>query len=296
MKMRRPHKVPLSRQSLGILRQVHDITGNGQFVFPGFQSLKRPMSENALNGALRRLGYSGDEMTSHGFRSMRTYAATRRGGRIRRWVFRPLFGIADNWNAFSARAPDPHVFAALRVFGYVGLTLVSLALIAVLIYAAIVITLTALFFWFALTVVGRVLNYETGAPHRGGNLGGIDPLLGGGKRGSHLRRGRRGLLNDQKTIGRIDDQGNIFRGRGGMFDQEEKIGRIDEDGAIYEGKGGWFGREEKIGRRDANGDVYQSGKGWSSPEEKVGRAADDGTIFRGTGSWTGPEEEVGGTD
>jgi len=70
MKMRRPHKVPLSRQSLNILRQVHDITGNGQFVFPGFQSLKRPMSENALNGALRRLGYSGDKMTSHGFRAM----------------------------------------------------------------------------------------------------------------------------------------------------------------------------------------------------------------------------------
>ena len=70
MKMRRPHKVPLSRQSLGILRQVLDITGNGQFIFPGFQSLKRPMSENALNGALRRLGYSGDEMTSHGFRAM----------------------------------------------------------------------------------------------------------------------------------------------------------------------------------------------------------------------------------
>src|SRR3546814_2215689 len=45
-------------------------SGTGKFVFPGFQSLKRPMSENALNGALRRLGYSGDEMTSHGFRAM----------------------------------------------------------------------------------------------------------------------------------------------------------------------------------------------------------------------------------
>lgn len=70
MKMRRPHKVPLSRQSLAILREVQEITGTGQYVFPGFQSLKRPMSENALNGALRRLGYSGDEMTSHGFRAM----------------------------------------------------------------------------------------------------------------------------------------------------------------------------------------------------------------------------------
>lgn len=70
MKMRRPHRVPLSRQSLAILREIQGVTGKWQFVFPGFQSLKRPMSENALNGALRRLGYSGDEMTSHGFRAM----------------------------------------------------------------------------------------------------------------------------------------------------------------------------------------------------------------------------------
>ena len=70
MKMRRPHKVPLSRQAIAIFREVREITGSGQYVFPGFQSLKRPMSENALNGALRRLGYSGDEMTSHGFRAM----------------------------------------------------------------------------------------------------------------------------------------------------------------------------------------------------------------------------------
>ena len=70
MKMRRAHKVPLSRQSLAILREVQEITGACEYVFPGFQSLKRPMSENALNGALRRLGYSGEEMTSHGFRAM----------------------------------------------------------------------------------------------------------------------------------------------------------------------------------------------------------------------------------
>ena len=70
MKMRRPHRVPLSTQSCAILREVQKITGQWQFVFPGFQSLRRPMSENALNGALRRLGYSGDEMTSHGFRAM----------------------------------------------------------------------------------------------------------------------------------------------------------------------------------------------------------------------------------
>lgn len=70
MKMRRPHRVPLSRQSRAILQDIQQVTGRWQFVFPGFQSLRRPMSENALNGALRRLGYSGSEMTSHGFRAM----------------------------------------------------------------------------------------------------------------------------------------------------------------------------------------------------------------------------------
>lgn len=70
MKMQRPHKVPLSRQSLDLLREMQSLTGSGRFVFPGFLSLQRPMSENALNGALRRLGYSGEEMTSHGFRAM----------------------------------------------------------------------------------------------------------------------------------------------------------------------------------------------------------------------------------
>lgn len=70
MKMRRPHRVPLSRQSRAILQEIQQVTGRWQFVFPGFQSLRRPMSENALNGALRRLGYSGSEMTSHGFRAM----------------------------------------------------------------------------------------------------------------------------------------------------------------------------------------------------------------------------------
>jgi integrase len=70
MKMRRPHRVPLSRQALTILRALHLITGNGRFVFPSIRSSVRPMSENTLNAALRRLGYSKDEATTHGFRSM----------------------------------------------------------------------------------------------------------------------------------------------------------------------------------------------------------------------------------
>lgn len=70
MKMRRPHRVPLSKQVLAILEEMKSLSGAGRYIFPGFQTPKRPMSENALNGALRRLGYSGSEMTSHGFRAM----------------------------------------------------------------------------------------------------------------------------------------------------------------------------------------------------------------------------------
>lgn len=69
MKMRREHVVPLSTQAVGILTQARGLTGAGRFVFPGQRTPRRPMSENTLNAALRRLGYSTDEMTSHGFRS-----------------------------------------------------------------------------------------------------------------------------------------------------------------------------------------------------------------------------------
>lgn len=69
MKMKREHVVPLSAQAVGILTEAHGLTGAGRFVFPGQRTPRRPMSENTLNAALRRLGYSADEMTSHGFRS-----------------------------------------------------------------------------------------------------------------------------------------------------------------------------------------------------------------------------------
>src|SRR5690606_2276761 len=69
MKMRAPHHVPLSEQALAILRDMQALTGRGAYVFPSIRSASRPMSENTINGALRRLGYGGDEMTAHGFRS-----------------------------------------------------------------------------------------------------------------------------------------------------------------------------------------------------------------------------------
>ncbi|MCG7932627.1 MAG: tyrosine-type recombinase/integrase [Candidatus Thiodiazotropha lotti] len=70
MKMNIVHIVPLSSQSLSVLRDIQPLTGRGKYVFPSVRSLRRPMSENTVNAALRRLGYTKDEMTGHGFRSM----------------------------------------------------------------------------------------------------------------------------------------------------------------------------------------------------------------------------------
>jgi integrase len=70
MKMRAPHVVPLADQALAILRELHPLTGRGRYVFPGARSADRPMSENTVNAALRRLGYDKDVMTGHGFRTL----------------------------------------------------------------------------------------------------------------------------------------------------------------------------------------------------------------------------------
>ncbi|MCS5710442.1 phage integrase central domain-containing protein [Candidatus Berkiella aquae] len=70
MKMREKHIVPLSRQALTILNELKPLTGNGKYLFPGIRTPNRPMSNNTVLGALRRLGYTSDEMTGHGFRSM----------------------------------------------------------------------------------------------------------------------------------------------------------------------------------------------------------------------------------
>lgn len=70
MKMRWPHKVPLSRQVLAILVELQPLTGHSLYVFPAFHTWKRPMSENTITFALRRMGYGKDQMTAHGFRAM----------------------------------------------------------------------------------------------------------------------------------------------------------------------------------------------------------------------------------
>ncbi len=79
MKMRTPHIVPLSAQVISFLRELQPLTGQGKFVFPGERDKERPMSENTVNAALRRLGYASSEMTGHGFRSMASTLLNERG-------------------------------------------------------------------------------------------------------------------------------------------------------------------------------------------------------------------------
>ena len=88
MKMGEQHYVPLATQAVVILKEIQLLTGKGRFVFPAIGNRERPLSENTLNAALRRLGYTGDQMTAHGFRSM---ASTQ----SRRWIR----SITEDWAA-----------------------------------------------------------------------------------------------------------------------------------------------------------------------------------------------------
>ena len=81
MRMRRPHRVPLARQSLGVLQELQQLTGKGRWLFPSVRTSTRPISENTLNAALRRLGYGSEEICTHGFRSM----ASSRLNEMGRW-------------------------------------------------------------------------------------------------------------------------------------------------------------------------------------------------------------------
>lgn len=65
-----PHIVPLATQAIAILRELYALTGTGRYVFPGARSNDRPMSDNAILAAMRRMGINKDEMSGHGFRAM----------------------------------------------------------------------------------------------------------------------------------------------------------------------------------------------------------------------------------
>lgn len=68
MKIRQPHIVPLARQVMEILTELHALTGHGKYVFPG-RSLSRPLSENGVLTALRTMGFNKEQMSGHGFRA-----------------------------------------------------------------------------------------------------------------------------------------------------------------------------------------------------------------------------------
>ena len=69
MKMRRPHFVPLSRQAIAYITQLRALTGPEGYVLPAFHTFRRPMSENTINQAFRRMGYAAGEITAHGLRT-----------------------------------------------------------------------------------------------------------------------------------------------------------------------------------------------------------------------------------
>jgi integrase len=79
MKMRHPHIVPLSTQASAVLRELEPLSGNGKYLFPSERGRTRPMSDNTVNAALRRLGYRKEEMTGHGFRGTATTLLNEQG-------------------------------------------------------------------------------------------------------------------------------------------------------------------------------------------------------------------------
>ncbi len=89
MKMPTPHIVPLSRQALAILEELHPLTGSGRLIFPSVRTKARPISNNTITSCLRRLGYTTSDMTAHGFRSMAS-TLLNEAGFNRDWIERQL--------------------------------------------------------------------------------------------------------------------------------------------------------------------------------------------------------------
>lgn len=79
MKMRDPHLVPLSTQAIALLRELKASSGDGLLLFPSVRSPERPISNNTLNAALRRMGFTHDQIVSHGFRSMASTSLNEQG-------------------------------------------------------------------------------------------------------------------------------------------------------------------------------------------------------------------------
>ena len=83
MKLRKdPHIVPLARQTVEVLQKVQHFTGRGMYIFPNPRNKNLPMSENAVNVAIRRMGYTKEQMTAHGFRAMASTLLNEAGYRL----------------------------------------------------------------------------------------------------------------------------------------------------------------------------------------------------------------------
>jgi integrase len=87
--------VPLATQAIAMLEELRPITGHGRYLFPSIRSVRRPMSENTLTAALRRLGFSKDEMTVHGFRRIASTLLNELGFN-RDWIERQLAHSEEN--------------------------------------------------------------------------------------------------------------------------------------------------------------------------------------------------------
>ena len=95
MKMSRDHLIPLSRQSIAILRRMQNYSGNDVYVFPNYKTEKRSMSKSTLLGAIRRIGFDTDEMCPHGFRSMASTMLNELGYNAD-WIERQLAHVPRN--------------------------------------------------------------------------------------------------------------------------------------------------------------------------------------------------------
>ncbi len=85
-----PHLVPLSQQAIQILKEIQPLTGGNKLVFPSERDKNRPMSDNAVRSAMRRLGWTGDEMTPHGFRALASTILDNLGQYKPEWIERQL--------------------------------------------------------------------------------------------------------------------------------------------------------------------------------------------------------------
>jgi integrase len=95
MKMRREHRIPLPRQAIAVLKQLYGLTAHSELVFPSIRTAARSISENTLNSALRRMGYTQHEMTAHGFRA----------------TFSTLANESGKWNADAIERALAHTEA-----------------------------------------------------------------------------------------------------------------------------------------------------------------------------------------